>query len=222
MFLREGTRTPLSSSRLGSLIPEPAGSAQNHTWADRSLRCQVLLPPPAGEARGAPSGRHRPCRSQAPGGGRLRPSGESARSRGPGTKLQQPSGAAPPPRIPPLRHVDGVPVSCAFRCNVCCLLKSCGGLLTSWVHTGPGVPPPLERAQGAAAGFLPGAQSPVQIGSPCFLKCPNTHNTPTYTHMHTLRTLTHSYTHAPSHTLSLVCAGTRARSSPEPRRRGHA
>lgn len=70
MFLREGTRTPLSSSRLGSLIPEPAGSAQNHTWADRSLRCQVLLPPPAGEARGAPSGRHRPCRSQAPGGGR--------------------------------------------------------------------------------------------------------------------------------------------------------
>lgn len=222
MFLREGTGTPLSSSRLGSLIPEPAGSAQNHTWADRSLRCQVLLPPPAGEARGAPSGRHRPCRSQAPGGDRaasLRRISAEPRS---GHQAAAAVGCGSSAPDPSAQARGRCAVSCAFRCNVCCLLKSCGGLLTSRVHTGPGVPRPAERAQGAAAGSASGAQSPVQIGSPCFLKCPNTHNTPTYTHMHTLHTLTHSHTHAPSHTLSPVCTGARARSSPEPRRRGHA
>lgn len=222
MFLREGTRTPLSSSRLGSLIPEPAGSAQNHTWADRSLRCQVLLPPPAGEARGAPSGRHRPCRSQAPGGGRaasLRRISAEPRSWHQAAAAVGCGSSAPDPSA----QARGL---CA---RVVCipLQRLLFAKIVRWPPDLTGAhgarrPSPFREGAGRAAGFLPGAQSPVQIGSPCFLKCPNTHNTPTYTHMHTLRTLTHSYTHAPSHTLSPVCAGTRARSSPEPRRRGHA
>lgn len=81
--------------------------------------------------------------------------------------------------------------------SVCCLLKSCCGLLTSRVHAGP-ASLTLQRGHGRGRWFPSRVTVSGDIGSPCFLKCPDTQNTPTYTYMHTPRPLTH--TCAQSHT----------------------